>query len=125
MEKIMSTRLTNYLELHDIIYPKQFGFRSGFSTTHSRISITETIKKTLDEKKYGCDVFIDLKKAFDAVNRDILLYKLEHYGIRGASLLWFKSYLSERKQFVHLNGIDSEVKTITCGVPQGSVLFTI
>ena len=50
------------------------------------------------------------------------MYKLEHYGIRGASLLWFKSYLSERKQFVHLNGIDSEVKTITCGVPQGSVL---
>ena len=50
------------------------------------------------------------------------MHKLEHYGIRGASLLWFKSYLSERKQFVHLNGIDSEVKTITCGVPQGSVL---
>ena len=50
------------------------------------------------------------------------MYKLEHYGIRGASLLWFKPYLSERKQFVHLNGIDSEVKTITCGVPQGSVL---
>ena len=122
MEKIMSTRLTNYLELHDIIYPKQFGFRAGFSTTHSLISITETIKKTLDEKKYGCSVFIDLKKAFDTVDHDILLYKLEHYEIRGASLLWFKSYLYERKQFVHRNGIDSEVKTITCGVPQGSVL---
>ena len=50
MEKIMSTRLTTYLELHEIIYPKQFGFRAGFSTTHSLISITETIKKTLDEK---------------------------------------------------------------------------
>ena len=53
------------------------------------------------------------------------MYKLEHYGIRGASLLWFKSYLSERKQFVHLNGIDSEVKTITCGVPQWSVLVPL
>ena len=74
------------------------------------------------KKKYGCGVFIDLKKAFDTVNHDILLYKLEHYGIRGASLLWFKSYLSEHKQFVHLDGIESEVKTITCGVPQGSVL---
>ena len=102
---MMSSRLTNYLELHDIIYPKQFEFRAGFSTTHSLI-ITETIRKTLDEKKYGCGVFIDLKKTFDTVNHDILLYKLEHYGIRGASLLWFKSYLSERKQFVHLNGID-------------------
>ena len=58
----MSTRLTTYLEFHEIIYPKQFGFKAGFSTTHSLISITETIKKTLDEKKYGCGVFIDLKK---------------------------------------------------------------
>ena len=98
----MSTRLTTYLELHDIIYPKQFGFRAGFSTTHSLISITETIKKTLDEKKYRCGVFIDLKKAFDTVNHGILVQKLEHYGIRGTSLSWFKSYLSERKQFVNL-----------------------
>ena len=65
-------------------------------------------------------VSIDLKKAFDTVNHDILLlYKLEHYGIRGASLLWFKSYLSEHKQFVHLNGIDSEVKNHLCGPPRG------
>ena len=115
--------------LHDIIYPKQFEFRAGFSITHSLISITETIKKTLDKKKYGCGVFIDLKKSFNTVNHGILFYKLEHYGIRGVSLLWFKSYLSERKQFVHLNGIDSEVKTITCGVPRGlplaPTLFTI
>ena len=62
------------------------------------------------------------KKAFDTVNHDIILQELEHYGIRGTSLSWFKSYLSERKQFVHLNGIDSEAKIITCGVPQGSVL---
>ena len=93
-------------------------FRAGFSTIHSLISITETIKKTLG----GCGVFIDLKKAFDTVNHGILLQKLEHYGIRGTSLSWFKSYLSERKQFVNLNGTDSEVKVITCGVPQGSVL---
>ena len=76
----------------------------------------------MDEKKYGCGVFIDLKKAFDTVNHGILLQKLEHYGIRGTSLSWFKSYLSERKQFVNLNGTDAEVKVITCGVPQGSVL---
>ena len=122
MEKLMAARLTNYLDIHNIIYPNQFGFRAGFSTTDSLISITETIKKTLDNKKYGCGVFIDLKKAFDTVNHDILLHKLEHYGIRDKSLSWFKSYLTNRKQYVHLNGVDSDIKNITCGVPQGSVL---
>ena len=122
MEKLMATRLTSYLELYDIIYPNQFGFRSGFSTTHSLISITETVEKTIEERKYGCGVFIDLKKAFDTVNHDILLSKLEHYGIREAPLLWFKSYLTNRKQFVHLNGVNSTTEHVTCGVPQGSVL---
>ena len=114
----MATRLTNYLELHDIIYPNQFGFRAGYSTTHSLISITETIKKTLDNKKYGCGVFIDLKKAFDTVNHDILLMKLQNYGIQGEALSWFISYLSNRKQYVHLNGVNSETRNITCGVPR-------
>ena len=101
----MSARLTTFLNLHEIIYPKQFGFRSGYSTTHSLISITETIKNTLDNNKYGCGVFIDLKKAFDTVNHDILLHKLEHYGIRKEALSWFESYLTNRKQYVCLNGI--------------------
>ena len=122
MEKIMATRITNFLDLHSIIYPNQFGFRAGCSTIHSLISITETINKTIEQNKFGCGVFIDLKKAFDTVNHDILLLKLEHYGIRDNALNWFKSYLSEREQFVSLNGSDSIKKTITCGVPQGSVL---
>ena len=122
MEKLMASRLTKYLELYEIIYPKQFGFRSGYSTSHSLISIIETVKKTMEDKKYGCGVFIDLKKAFDTVNHEILLQKLEHYGIRGVPLLWFKSYLSNRKQFVHLNGANSKTENVICGVPQGSVL---
>ena len=104
------------------IYPKQFGFRAGYSTTHSLIDIVENIRKTIETRKYGCGVFIDLKKAFDTVNHDILLRKLEHYGIRESASAWFKSYLSDRKQYVHLNGTDSEMKGITSGVPQGSVL---
>jgi len=89
MEKLMATRLIAYLDLHSIIYPNQFGFRSGHSTTHSIISITENIRNSLDKKKYGCGIFIDLQNAFDTVNHRIILKKLEHYGIQGKTLNWF------------------------------------
>ena len=125
MEKLMAARLNNFLDLHSIIFPNQFGFRAGCSTTHSLVSITETINITIEQKKFGCSVFIDLKKAFDTVNHNILLQKLEHYGIRDNALLWFKSYLTDRMQYVLVNGSDSETKRVICGVPQGSVLGPI
>ena len=96
--------------------------RKGSSTSHSLIEITEKIKESIDNGKFGCGIFIDLKKAFDTVNHKILLTKLDHYGIRGNILKWFESYLSDRKQYVFYNGISSDIKSITCGVPQGSVL---
>ena len=120
MENIVAIRLNNFLELHSVIFPNQFGFRAGCFTTHALVAITQAINKTIDNQKFGCGVFIDFKKAFDTVNHDI--FKMEHYGIRGAAYSWFKSYLSNRKQFVSLNGVDSAIKTISCGVPQGSVL---
>ena len=86
------------------------------------IDISEIIKETIHNGKYGCDIFIDLKKAFDTVNHNILLTKLEHYGVRGVSLKWFESYLSNRSQYVFCNGVKSDILNITCGVPQGSVL---
>ena len=122
MEKLMASRLNSFLELHHIIYPKQFGFRAGHSTSHALIDITETIRKSMEERKYACGVFLDLSKAFDTVNNKILLSKLEHYGIRDKALLWFETYLANRKQYVHINGIDSSTLDISCGVPQGSVL---
>ena len=84
--------------------------------------MTEKIKESIDKNKYGCGIFIDLRKAFDTVNHEILLKKLDHYGIRGSSLEWFRSYLKGRLQYIYLNGESSESKEITCGVPQGSVL---
>ena len=85
------------------------------------IQITEKIKESIDKGKFGCGIFIDLRKAFDTVNHEILLLKLEHYGIRGTMMNWFKSYLCNRKQYMFLYGESSKVKDITC-VPQGSVL---
>ena len=72
--------------------------------------------------KMTCGIFIDLSKAFDTVNHKILIAKLEHYGIRGKALDIFKSYLSNRKQYVQLENSKSKLRPITCGVPQGSVL---
>ena len=114
-EKAMYHRLYNYLEEFKILYPLQFGFREKCSTTHALTSITESIRQSIG-------IFTDLKKAFDTVNHTILLTKLNHYGIRGVVLDWFKSYLSQREQFVNVNGNNSLSLPVTCGVPQGSIL---
>ena len=89
---------------------------------YALISLTETIKSSLDKGRVGCGISIDLQKAFDTVNHHILLKKMEHYGIRGTALNWFNSYLSNRKQFVSVNGHSSSLCEVSCGVPQGSVL---
>ena len=122
IEKLMHARLYLFLEENQILCKNQFGFKKKSNCAHSLIEITERIKESVDKGKFGCGIFIDLKKAFDTVNHNILLLKLEHYGIRGALLKWFESYLSNRKQYVFYNGVSSKVLPITCGVPQGSVL---
>ena len=121
-EKLMHKRLYSFLEMHETLFEMQFGFRTGHSTEHALVSLSEKIKCTLDSGNVGCGIFIDLQKAFDTVNHRILLQKLEHYGIRGIALQWFQSYLHNRKQFVSVNGHSSRLSNITCGVPQGSVL---
>ena len=121
-EKLMHQRLYKFLEAFEILYPLQFGFREKHSTSHALLSLTESIKQSIDSGKVGCGIFLDLQKAFDTVNHKILLDKLEHYGIRGNALKWFQSYLSGRTQYVTVNGHVSDPLPITCGVPQGSVL---
>ena len=122
IEKLMHKRLNQFFELQKVIYPSQFGFQKNKSTQHSLIEIIEKIRSCIERKNYGCGIFIDLKKAFDTVNHNILLQKLEHHGVRGTSLNWFKSYLNSRTQYVKCNNVSSNIQTITCGVPQGSVL---
>ena len=121
-EKMMHSRLYNFLNIHNCIYELQFGFRENHSTIHALLSLTENIREVLDNNSFACGIFIDLQKAFDTVDHTILLKKLNFYGIRGITNDWFKSYLSNRKQFVSINGFKSETRSMEFGVPQGSVL---
>ena len=90
LEKRMYKRLYTFLNNNNIIYNLQFGFRQQYSTSHALINITENIRKALDDGNIGCGVFVDLQKAFDTVDHQILLAKLNHYGILGVSNDLFK-----------------------------------
>ena len=114
--------LCKFLDTYEILYPLQFGFHEKHSTIHALLSLTESIKLSIDRGKFGCGIFLDLQKAFDTVNHKILLGTLKHYGIRGNASKWFHSYLFGRTQYVSVNRHISDPLPITCGVPQGSVL---
>ena len=120
--KAMYTRIYNFLEKYNCLYKKQFGFSNSHSTNHALISITETIRESLDNNEYSCVVFLDFQKAFDTVNHNILLKKLHHYGIRRITNDRFKSYLNNRTQQTKVNDSISEKTEATYGVPQGSIL---
>ena len=122
LEKLMYARIYKFLDKMKCFYKLQFGFRNRHSTAHALIEITEKIRQALDNGMSACGVFIDLQKAFDTVNHSILLDKLEYYGIRGISNNWFKSYLTNRTQYVSIQGYDSKAEQLKHGVPQGSVL---
>ena len=100
----------------------QYGFRSNMSTSMALIDLLETLGSNIDKKLFTVGVFIDLKKAFDTIDHSNLIRKLEFYGIRGLASKWLTSYISSRQQFVSIDGVDSELKDVLCGVPQGSIL---
>ena len=116
----MYNRLASFFEKNEILFHSQFGFRSNHSTNHAILLITDKIQKAIERKLYFCRIFLDLSKALDTVNHDILLKKLENCGIRGIAKQWFCSYLSNRKQFVSLGNIKSELrKTCHLWCPSG------
>ena len=109
-EKLIKNRLSKFLGDNKCLFSRQFGFRNKHSTNHALIDLTETIRKALDDNEFSCGLFLNFKKAFDTVNHKILLKKLEHYGVRGHAIKWFKSYLSERKQYTAVNNVDSHME---------------
>lgn len=121
-EKIIYEQLYEYLSTNELLSEQQFGFRRFHSTATALLDCSNEWFVNMDRGLYNLVVFLDLKKAFDTVNHDILLAKLELYGIKDPTLKLFKSYLSHRTQFCHVNGKFSDSIPISYGVPQGSVL---
>ena len=122
LEKIIYDRTMKFIRSFDLLSNSQFGFRQKHSTTHAILNFINHVATAVDDHLHTVGIFLDLSKAFDTIDHEILLSKLSHYGIRGRALEWFRSYLSSRKQFVSINDSNSDYNDITCGVPQGSLL---
>ncbi len=122
LERIVFNQLITFLSANNILYKYQFGFRKNHSTELALVEISDLIYKALDSSEFFFSLYLDLSKAFDTVNFDILLHKLDHYGIRGLGNQWLRSYLHNRSQCVEIDGQLSEPLTPICGVPQGSIL---
>ncbi|MBY0580085.1 MAG: hypothetical protein K2P53_00155, partial [Rickettsiales bacterium] len=122
LERIMYNRLNSYLTVNNMLFNKQFGFKKNHSTDHALTELVTHVTNAFNDDCLTLGVFIDLSKAFDTVNHVILLKKLENYGIKNNNLLWFKEYLSSRKQFIQYETGKTPKNMLTCGVPQGSIL---
>jgi exonuclease III len=121
-EKCMVERLINFAESFSLVSAKQFGFQRELSTSDAVIEMLEYIYSSLNDKEHCLSVFVDLRKAFDTVNHEILLQKMYRYGVRGLALDWFTDYLRDRSQRVRIGESVSDCKIVNIGVPQGSVL---
>ena len=124
MEKVVARQLVGFLKFHNLLYKHQYGFRANHNCSQPVLHFSDKIYNSLNQKPSlaSLSIFIDLKKAFDTVDHNILLQKMDHYGIRGISNEWFQNYLADREQFVSVHGVNSETVKMVCGVPQGSVL---
>ena len=122
MEKCVFNQVFSYFENNKLLYDSQYGYRKEHSTETACLEIIDKLNKQLDKKEIPLCIFIDLSKAFDTLDHRILLSKLKYYGMDDISLYWFKSYLSNRHQFVEIEGYKSKLKQINTGVPQGSIL---
>ena len=122
LERLIYNRLLDFINKFDILSNSQYGFRKNISTSLALIDLMDRISTSIEQNEYTLGIFLDLAKAFDTVNHNILLEKLTFYGIRGTAHNWLKNYLTNRHQFVSINGSNSNRMPVTCGVPQGSIL---
>ena len=122
LEKCVFNQVYNYFDYNKLFFVSQYGYRKCHSTENACLELIDRISHQLDSKQTPICLFLDLSKAFDTLDHNILLSKLQYYGLTDTPLKWFSSYLSERQQYVELDGLKSSTAPINTGVPQGSIL---
>ena len=122
LERIMYNQLLSFIHEHNILYDKQFGFRSKHSAYMPLALLHDFVTASLTDGRKAAAIYLDLARAFDTVNIKILLKKLAKYGITGDALDMLRSYFSDRKHHLKYNSVMSDPEHVSCGVPQGSVL---
>ena len=121
LEKIIFTQLSSYFNKAKLFFDNQYGFRPKHCTEYAALELVDIIINHMDKNEVPINIFLDLSKAFDTIDHNILLHKLRFYGLDGASLLLFESYLSNRRQYVEIDEVQSETLPVKIGVPQGSI----
>ena len=121
-EKLIYNQLYDYLDGNKLPFSRQSRFSSLHSVATCLLKCTSEWYLNMDKGQYTAMIFVDLKKAFDTVNHEILLKKLKKYGVIGSENAWFASYLCKRMKFCRVNGVSSGLDDTNCGVPQGSCL---
>lgn len=121
-EKILALQIISYMEDNNLFNENQFGFRSNMSTIDAVLEFTEFISMGLESREYCMATFLDLSKAFDCINHEVLLYRLLNYGFTNDSVALIRSYLSNRLQYTQVGVSSSDILPVNIGVPQGSIL---
>ena len=125
LEKIIFTQLSSYFNETKLFFDNQYGFRPKHRTEYAALELIDRIINHMDKYEVPINIFLDLSKAFDTIDHNILLHKLRFCGLDGASLLLFECYLSNRRRYVEIDEMQSETLPVKIGVPQGSILGTL
>ena len=120
-ERTVYNRIFQFLVDNDILFKHQFGFRPGHSTSHALINFVNKVANAVDCQKYLAGIFLDLSKAFDTLDRAIVLSKLEACNITGTAHQWITDYFRNTIQYVQIDESKSDALRQICGVPQGSI----
>ena len=121
-EKVVFSQHYEYFHKNNLFYNSQYGSLKNHSTKYAAMELTDKVLKDIDEKTISLAIFMDLSKAFDTLDHNILIKKLAHYGINGTPLEWFTSYLTGCSEYVEIDGVSSNVLSLSTGVPKGSIL---